>query len=72
MNGAAIAALRKLAGHNGTAFANKIKVHRAYLSNIENGHRKSVSPAVARCIAETLEVPLAAILSGAEVPEDAA
>ena len=63
VNGAAIAAIRERSGYSGTEFAELIGIHRAYLSNVEAGHRKSVSPAVAKRIADGLKVPMPAILA---------
>lgn len=63
VNGAAIAAIRERTGYSGTEFAELIGIHRAYLSNVEAGHRRSVSPDVAKRIAEGLKVPLGAILA---------
>lgn len=38
--------LRKLAGHNLVTFAQKIEISWGYLSQIERGRRKNVSPEV--------------------------
>jgi transcriptional regulator with XRE-family HTH domain len=72
VNGAAIRALRERTGFSGVEFAKRLKIDRGYLANVELGHRPRVSPAIAKRIAEALDLPLGAILNNAEVPEDEA
>lgn len=70
-NGAAIKALRIAYGWKTDPFAAKVGISTPYLVNIEAG-RKPGSPDVLRKIAETLNVPLAAITSGYDDGEVAA
>lgn len=46
----------------GLANACSPPLDRAYLSNIELGHRKSVSPGVRQRIANALDVPVAVVM----------
>ena len=62
VNGEAVKALREAYGWSGTHFAHAIDISPGHLSNLECGTR-TVSPTVARKIADTLGVPLAAITS---------
>lgn len=66
--GCTIKSLREAYGWSRLRFAEAIGVSRSHLANIEDG-RKSCTPEVARRIADTLSVPLAAITSTYSVPE---
>lgn len=57
----AIRALRIAYGYSVTSLADAVGCSRAHLSNIEAG-RRDCSPTMARAIAETLSVPLGAIV----------
>lgn len=56
INGHRVRDLRKLAGHNLVAFAPKAGITFQYLSQIERGVRKSVSPEVFARICDALGV----------------
>lgn len=58
--GATVRALREAYGWRLGKFATAIEVSHSYLANIEAG-RKPLTPELARRIADTLNVPLAAI-----------
>lgn len=60
-NGQAIKALREAHGWKGTKFAHAAGISHPHLFNIESGKKKP-SPDVIRRIADTLGVPLAAIV----------
>ncbi len=62
-NGAAIKALREAYGWQAKKFAAAVGISAPYYSRIESGDRQA-SPAVLRAIADTLGVPLAAIVGG--------
>lgn len=62
-NGAAIRALREAHGWRVSKFAVAVGISHSYLCNIEAG-RKKAGPDVIRRIADTLDVPLAAVTSG--------
>lgn len=66
--GATIRALREAHGWALGKFAVTIGTTHPHLSNIESG-RKRCTPAMARKIADTLGVPLAAIVTGRSVEE---
>lgn len=59
-NGDAIRAIRQAKGWSAAKFADRIGVSQPYLSRIETGKR-SASPTVLRRIADTLDVPVAAV-----------
>lgn len=61
-NGAALRALREAYGWMGSKFAVAVGITHGYLVNIEKGVRQP-SPELARRIADTLGVPLAALTS---------
>ncbi len=69
-NGAAIKALREAYGWQAKKFAAAVGISAPYYSRIETGDRQA-SPAVLRAIANTLGVPLAAII-GRHTPSDVA
>lgn len=69
VNGAAVRALREAYGWKGVKFAAAIGVTHGHLSNIETGERTTGSVELARKIADTLGVPLAAILGGYTVED---
>ena len=62
VNGEALKTIRERSGYGQTEFAAMVGIDRAYLSHIEAG-RRNPSPAVAKRIAGTLKMPLAAILA---------
>jgi transcriptional regulator with XRE-family HTH domain len=57
--GSELRRLRKLSGDNLEAFATKVGVSLQYVSQIELGVRKSVSPRVFVSICDTLGIPTA-------------
>ena len=67
-NGSAIKALRERSGWKVGKFATAVGISSSYLSNIEAG-RKKASPDVIRKIADTLDVPLAAVITGHDVSD---
>lgn len=64
--GATVKALREAYGWKLGKFATAISVSHSYLANIEAG-RRPLPPALARKVADTLGVPLAAITTQHEV-----
>lgn len=68
-NGAAIKAIREAKGWKGVRLAAVVGISRFHLSNIENEAGKKASVEVLRKIADTLDVPLAAITSEFTVAE---
>ncbi|MCF8609997.1 helix-turn-helix domain-containing protein [Gordonia sp. HY285] len=66
--GAVITSLREAYGWRLGKFAEAIETTHSHLSNIEAG-RKRCTPEMARRIADTLGVPLAAITTGRPVEE---
>lgn len=69
-NGAAIRAIRLAQGWKGTKLAAAVGISHSHLANIENpNRRKSASAEVLRRLADTLNVPLAAVTSDHSVAE---
>lgn len=68
-NGAAIKAIREAKGWRGVRLASAVGISRFHLSNIENEPGKKASVEVLRKLADTLQVPLAAITSDYTVDE---
>ena len=66
--GATVKALREAYGWKLGKFAVEVGTTHPHLSNIESG-RKRLTPEMARRIADTLGVPLAAITTGRQVEE---
>jgi transcriptional regulator with XRE-family HTH domain len=66
--GATIKALREAYGFNLTKFAKAIGISHAHLANIEAGRRRVPAP-LARTIADTLAIPLAAVITNRPVDE---
>lgn len=66
--GATIKALREKDGWTLGKFASALGVSHSYMSNIEAG-RKRCTPALARSIADLLDIPLAAITTGRDKSE---
>lgn len=62
-NGAAIKALREAYGWTGPKFAAALGITHGHLYNVENRANRGPSAELARKIADTLGVPLAAITS---------
>lgn len=70
-NGSAIRAIREAKGWNLSKFAAAVGVSHGYMSKIE-ASKQSAGPAIARRIADTLEVPLAAVTGSARPAKDVA
>lgn len=68
VNGPAVKALREAYGWSGSHFARAVGIAPSHLSNLECSAR-TVSITVARKIADTLGVPLAAITSNYSVED---
>ena len=66
--GATIKALREAYGWKLGKFATAIAISHSYLANIEAG-RRPLPPALARKVADTLGVPLAAITTEHHIDE---
>lgn len=66
--GATIKALREAYGWRLSKFAVAIGISHSYLANIEAG-RRPITPELARKIADTLSVPLAAITTAFELSD---
>lgn len=60
-NGAAIKAIRQAKGWKGVTLASAVGISHGHLFNIESCRGKKASDEVLRRIADTLDVPLAAI-----------
>ncbi len=56
INGARLRHLRKLRGLTITAFAERCRLHFTYISHIERGYRKHVSPAAFVTICDALDI----------------
>lgn len=67
VNGAALRAIRELAGVDQPDLAKRVGIHQASLSNIERGQR-GASPEVVRKLADHLGVTVDAITSVAPEP----
>lgn len=66
--GATVRALREAYGWRLGKFATAIEISHSYLANIEAG-RKPLTPELARRVADTLGVPLAAITTQHQIQE---
>lgn len=66
--GATVKALREAYGWRLGKFATALEISHSYLANIEAG-RKPLSRELARKIADTLDVPLAAIVTDHDVTQ---
>lgn len=66
--GATVKALREAYGWRLGKFASALEISHSYLANIEAG-RKPLTPELARRIADTLGVPLAAITTERTIEE---
>jgi transcriptional regulator with XRE-family HTH domain len=70
-NGAAIKAIRQAKGWKGVTLASAVGISHGHLFNIESPfRRKNASAEVLQKIADTLEVPIAAITTEIAVPAD--
>lgn len=67
-SGATVKALREAYGWRLGKFASALEISHSYLANIEAG-RKPLTPELARRIADTLGVPLAAITTERSLKE---
>ena len=62
INGAALAAMRTLAGYSQAELARQSGVSQGHISEIESGDKKA-SPKTIKALAEALRVPMPALLS---------
>ena len=63
INGAALTAIRERSGLSKSRLASLAQVSLPYLRDLESGRRKGKNPAVAKALADALDVPVLAITS---------
>lgn len=62
INGEALRAIREGQGWTKSRLATEAGISLPYLRDLEKGRRKGRNPAVVKALAETLKVPMAAIM----------